>query len=271
MSLVLEHGEEPRQQAPQKQYSQTMARRGEIKYLLDERTYRAFRKAVQPYMEPDAFACAQISSIYLDTEDNALVRRSIEKPAYKEKLRIRTYRGEGTSDDTCFLELKKKFHGTVYKRRVQMTLAEAEAFCKDRSSPQDSLTQLSADQRTNAIQVLQEIEWLFSMYGTLTPSFMVSCRRLSLKERGSDSLRITFDRDIRWSPEVNTYVPEEAEEDLVAPGIRVMEIKATKALPLWLTHILDELEIYPRSFSKVGTSYKAWLTETKGKETTNEY
>lgn len=243
--------------------SRTAAQRGELKYLLDEETYRAFRAATQAYLEPDLFAVASIRSLYLDTPENAIIRKSLEKPAYKEKLRIRTYAENPGTEDRCFLEIKKKLKGTVYKRRVEMSISEAFTFCQSGSYPDRTLRALSDAERFSALQSLKEAAWFFSRYGALQPSFLVSCRRLSLKERGTESLRITFDRDLCWSYGSGGQL-RQGETALIDPEARIMEVKSTKGLPFWLVEILNELEIHPRSFSKVGNSYRAWSSEMKG-------
>lgn len=246
------------------QCSQTAERRGELKYLMTEEVYRMFRAASQEYLEPDSFACSLVSSLYLDNDDNAIIRRSLEKPPYKEKLRIRTYVDEPGPGDTCFFEIKKKFKGTVFKRRVEMTLGEALSFCRNGKRPEETLTALSDADRRTALQILQEIEWLFMLYGDLRPSFLVSCKRLSLKEKTTDSLRITFDRDLRWSFDRQREFLGSATNALIDPASRIMEIKSTKGMPFWLIEVLNELELRPQSFSKVGKSYGAWLQKTKG-------
>lgn len=244
--------------------SQTAARRSELKYLLEEHKYQKLRRAIRPFVEPDLFACSQVTSIYLDTDDNAMIRHSLEKPRYKEKLRLRAYLPSPNPQDACFLEIKKKVQGTVYKRRVEMTYAEALVFSRNGRLPEKSLDELADNDRRTVLQILQEIEWLFSQYGDLRPSFKLSCKRLSLKECGTDSLRITFDRDVEWSYLKGFESYDSLARPLMTADERIMEIKTTKGMPRWLIDVLNELEIYPQSFSKVGKSYQAWLQEGKG-------
>lgn len=245
-------------------HSQTAARRGELKYVLTEKEYHAFRSAIKEYVEPDLFACSHICSLYLDTPDNAMIRHSLEKPRYKEKLRIRAYSADPQLEDPCFLEIKKKVQGTVYKRRVEMTLAEALLFTRSGIYPEKTLAGYSDADRRTAIQMLREAEWLFSLYGDLRPSFSISCERQSIKERGTDSLRITFDHEIHWSYKPLKGIPELGKHALIEAQTRVMEIKCTKGMPFWLIDALNAQKIYPRSFSKVGKSYQAWSQKTKG-------
>ena len=70
---------------------QTVFKRYELKYLLSEEQKGRILAAMAPYMEPDAYGRSAVRSLYFDTDNYRLARRSIEKPAYKEKLRIRSY------------------------------------------------------------------------------------------------------------------------------------------------------------------------------------
>lgn len=241
-----------------------------MKYVLDEEKYRELRAAIRSYVEPDLFACSEICSLYLDTPDNSLIRRSLEKPRYKEKIRLRAYGLDHGMNSSCFIEIKKKAQGVVYKRRVSMALYEALAYCREGVYPEASLATLDEAERYKAIQVLRELDWCFYRYRGLYPSFTVSCRRLSLKERNSDALRITFDRDIRWTYDTDSYVPGLGSNILLDSHKRVMEVKAVGAMPLWLVQILDELKIYPQSFSKAGNTYKAWLSSRDDDDKCND-
>lgn len=244
---------------PKPTRSKTAARRGELKYLLSEEEYDAFRFATEAYLEPDRFSYTEVRSCYLDTKHNDMIRRSIEKPSYKEKLRIRTYEAHPTPDSGCFLEIKRKVQGTVYKRRVAMSVKEVQDYVEKRSYPLKTLASLTLEKREESLRVLKELDCIFEKYQALNPSFIVACNRLSLKERLTESLRITFDHDLRWLYERDAVANGGQMQQLIDKGARIMEIKSTTGLPFWLVGILNEQKIYPRSFSKVGNSYKAWL------------
>lgn len=76
-------------------------------------------QVMEPYMKLDSYGRTTIRNIYLDTETFRLIRRSLEKPVYKEKLRIRSYRPVHNADPV-FVEIKKKYKSVVYKRRLQL-------------------------------------------------------------------------------------------------------------------------------------------------------
>ncbi len=242
--------------------SATTAQRGEVKYVLTEERYRKLMAIIADYIEPDLYADSHIRTLYLDTPDNTLIRRSLEKPLYKEKLRLRTYGTIRNLDDPCFMEIKKKACGTIYKRRVDMTLREAVAFCREGVYPAASLFTLDEDERSKARQVIQEMAWMFSLYGPLHPTFTISYNRKAFKERGTDTLRITFDKDILWAKQHDSPIPGIGDKELIPGNICVMEIKAFRSMPLWLVDALNECNIYSKSFSKAGSAFKAWVAGT---------
>ena len=63
-------------------------------------------------MDPDEHCKSgknyNIYNIYYDTDNSDVIRHSISKPYYKEKLRLRSYYIPNNSNDKVFLELKRK-------------------------------------------------------------------------------------------------------------------------------------------------------------------
>ena len=96
--------------------------RYEKKYIIDEDTFHKLTYQIADYMNPDAYnrngEAYRISNIYYDTENDQLIRASIEKPVYKEKLRLRAY-GTPELTDNVFVEIKKKYDGIVKKEELQ--------------------------------------------------------------------------------------------------------------------------------------------------------
>ena len=103
---------------------QTVFKRYEIKFLLDLEQKQRILAAMEPYMVLDEYGRTTIRNVYFDTDNFRLIRRSLEHPAYKEKLRIRSYKQLGP-DEPVFVELKKKYNGVVYKRRLALPEKEA--------------------------------------------------------------------------------------------------------------------------------------------------
>lgn len=226
--------------------------RYEIKYLLDERQYREFRDRTRMLLIPDAYGESDICNCYLDTKDHRLIRNSLEKGIYKEKLRLRSYGVPAADQDTTFLELKKKYDGVVYKRREVLTYAQAMEVLKDRG--QHSFADYGLDS-----QIYREIEWVMKYYEELLPMMVISYQRVAMYEPSDtehDGLRVTFDRNLLWRTEA-VDLKEGIYGDPILPyGYRIMEVKAAGAMPMWLVHILDDMRLYPTSFSKYGRAYE---------------
>lgn len=234
--------------------SQEVFRRIEKKYIVDEPTYEKLIKKLDGHFVKDRYYKSTICNIYYDTPSHQLVRNSIEKPVYKEKLRVRSY-GVPNDEDMVFVELKKKYKGVVYKRRIEMTLAQTRDFFAGKEVPHDNP------------QIENELKYFLKFYEGIAPAMYLSYDRLAYCGAEDPSLRLTFDTHILYREEQKELDKGIWGKELLPAGVRVMEIKIPNAMPLWLSTILDELEIYPASFSKYGTAYLNEFSEKihKGK------
>ena len=230
--------------------AQTVFKRTEKKYLISETQYLKVMEALQDHLEPDQYKASTIFSLYFDTPDCLLMRRSIQKPVYKEKLRLRTY-GIPEDDTKVFLEIKKKFKKIVYKRRVKIRYRDVWALLSS-----EPMSKKYKKQR----QILDEIKWFLQFYHKLEPFILITYDRLAYYGKEENKLRVTFDSNLLWRDK--DLMPTEGAwgEALLPEGCRIMEIKIPGAMPLWLAEILSELEIFPNSFSKVGTAYRKKLS-----------
>ena len=232
---------------------QSVFKRKEVKYLLTEAQLASLRPALEAHMEPDAFAHSSISNLYYDTPDYRMIRRSLEKPSYKEKLRLRSY-GVPNDQTPVFPEIKKKAQGIVYKRRVSMPYG-------------DALRYLSRRQPGGDGQIFQELNWILAAYGSLASRIFLSYERDSWKGQEDSSLRLTLDREILWRTEALDLRQGAWGTPLLEPGQVLMEIKISNAAPLWLAEALSENGIFPVSFSKCGRAfellYKNKINETE--------
>lgn len=225
--------------------------RYERKYLMTDGQKQAFLAALGKRFAYDGHSGAdksyRVHNVYYDTEDNDVVRTSIEKPPYKEKLRLRSYAVPVGPDDRVFLEIKKKSLGRVNKRRVAMTYREADAFIRTGTAP-------AAGDFLDA-QVLREIEW-FVEHRPVRPNYYIGYDRIALECRDDPSIRVTFDKNIRVRTD-DVDLDGDAGEDLLPGGTWLMEIKTADNFPFWLARELSELKAYGRSFSKYGAAYAA--------------
>lgn len=227
---------------------QSVFERKEIKYVITNAQREAMLKAMQGYMQPDQYGTTTICNIYFDTPSNMLIRESIEKPVYKEKLRLRTY-GVPEEDSPAFIELKKKYLGIVYKRRETLPYSEAFSFLTERKPP------------ARQSQILSEIDYALGFYKDIAPAMALFYERTAYFGCEDNELRMTLDNGMRsrvsdLDLRLGSYGESFMDEDHY-----VMEIKILNAMPLWMADILDDTGIYPSSYSKYGTSYTKNLIE----------
>ena len=203
--------------------------RYEKKYCLTLSQQRFLLERMMPYMKKDAYGEYTICNIYYDTDDYRLIRASLEKPVYKEKLRVRSY-GVPQEDGKVFVELKKKFDGVVYKRRITTG------------------------------QLGREIGYFQSFYQTV-PKVFIGYDRLAFAGIDDPQLRITFDTNLRWRDTgVDLRLGDHGAPIALPCGDVLMEVKIPGACPLWLSHLLSDAQAFPTSFSKYGACYRDELS-----------
>ena len=222
-------------------------KRYEKKYLLSAQAYERLMRELQPHIEPDEFFQSTVCSLYYDTEDCRLIRHSIEGPVYKEKLRLRSY-GVPGPEDTVFVELKKKYKGIVYKRRVSMPAGEAARWLRGEAAPAEDG------------QMVREIEW-FLRQNPVFPRAYIACERTAWRSVEAPELRITFDEHLRWREQDLDLCAGSAGEALTEPGQVLMELKIPSAAPLWLARLLSDEGLFPTSFSKYGSAYRSHILQ----------
>ena len=225
---------------------QTVFKRCELKYLLTQAQKETVLKAMQPYMKLDKYGRTTIRNLYYDTDSYLLIRRSIEKPAYKEKLRIRSY-SQVDDNSTVFVELKKKYKHVVYKRRISLPYAEATAWLSSKKHP---------DKHT---QIANEIDYFMELYGTLHPTVFLSYEREAYYSNDGSDFRVTFDDNILCRQEDLSLQSDAYGTPILPEGKVLMEIKCSGGIPLWMTEVLSREKIYKTSFSKYGTAYRTLI------------
>ncbi|WP_028589179.1 polyphosphate polymerase domain-containing protein [Paenibacillus massiliensis] len=235
--------------------------RYESKYLLDYTAYQRLLTDLLQYMELDDYnkqhEFYSISNLYFDTPSNTLIRTSLSKPKYKEKLRLRAY-GVPADNAKVYLEIKKKVFGLVNKRRTALKLNEAYEFVRTGTAPQ------LADYMNP--QVVEEIKYFLSLYN-LEPKVYLAYERKALFDKSSRDLRITFDTNIRSRRFDLKLEDGDYGAPLVEDGRWLMEVKAEKTVPLWLSRMLSDHGLYRTSFSKYGNEYKKMLRNGSQAET----
>ena len=198
---------------------------------------------MSPYTALDKYGRTTIRNIYFDTDTYRLIRHSIEKPAYKEKLRIRSY-SQADPESAVFVELKKKYKHIVYKRRVSLPETEAMAWiCREKHCRMKT-------------QISEEIDYFLEYYGTLHPVVFLSYEREAYYSKDQSDFRVTFDDTILCRQDNLSLESEIYGTPILPEGMTLMEIKCSGGIPLWMTHVLSKEHIYKTSYSKYGTAYE---------------
>ena len=221
--------------------NQMVFKRYEFKYLITRKQHDEICGCMAPYMTAELFRHSSIRNIYYDTPNFRLIRQSLEKPVYKEKLRLRSY-GRAMEQDLIFVELKKKYEAVVYKRRLEMPQRQALDAMLGRGAMPDS-------------QIGREITAALNFYQELLPRVFLSYERDAFHALDSD-LRLTFDERLRWRTEELTLNAEPWGNPLLDDDLVLMELKIASSIPLWMARLLSRLEIPKTSFSKYGAAYQ---------------
>ena len=224
--------------------------RYEKKFILGKTQYNMLIPKLLEYMNPDKYCKDRqnynIFNIYYDTKNSDVIRHSISKPFYKEKLRLRSYTIPKNLDDKVFLELKKKINGIVNKRRVSLTLGEAYKFLKFKKRP-------SSDDYINN-QVLNEIEYYLSK-NDVSPTVYIGYIHKAYFCKNDPNFRLTVDSNITARRNDLNLESGLYGYDILGENKYLMEVKILGAIPVWFTKILSELEIYNTHYSKYGNEF----------------
>ena len=221
-------------------------KRYELKYLLNKKEKEEILLAMKPHMKLDDYGRTVIRNIYFDTENFRLIRRSLEKPVYKEKLRIRSYKPV-QSTDPVFVEIKKKYKSVVYKRRLLLPEKTVmESFRTGEPLPVCS-------------QIGDEIQYFREYYKNLQPSVFLSYEREAFYSLDGSDFRVTFDENILYRRNDISLGSEIYGHPLLGKQQTLMEIKTSGGIPLWMSETLTKHHLYKTSFSKYGSAYQRMM------------
>ena len=262
---------------------QMIFKRFEIKYMIDEAVFEKLMQVMDGYMIADEHGRSTVCSLYYDTPKHLLIRRSLEHPVYKEKLRLRSY-GVAKPSDTVFVELKKKFCSVVYKRRIAMTYDRALSYLAGNgqiagsqvadskiagskiAGSQVAESQIAGSQITDS-QIASEINYALKIYENLAPAVLLSYEREAFYARNNHEFRVTFDRNILWRDYDLSLDKGIYGTPILADQKVLMEVKTDGAIPGWMADFLTANKLYKTSFSKYGTAYRAIYDRTNNKST----
>ena len=221
-------------------------KRYELKYLLNKKEKEEILLAMKPHMKLDDYGRTVIRNIYFDTENFRLIRRSLEKPVYKEKLRIRSYKPVQITDPV-FVEIKKKYKSVVYKRRLLLPEKTVmESFRTGEPLPVCS-------------QIGDEIQYFREYYKNLQPSVFLSYEREAFYSLDGSDFRVTFDENILYRRNDISLGSEIYGHPLLGKQQTLMDIKTSGGIPLWMSETLTKHHLYKTSFSKYGSAYQRMM------------
>ena len=234
----------------------SVMKRYELKYRLSSYQLKQFQEKILEYMKIDKYGLTSIISLYYDTPSFTLINRSIEKPKYKEKIRLRSY-GLANANTKVFLEIKRKNEGIVYKRRITLKEDEADAF-------------INGNLELKGTQISRELEAFKENHRRLEAKYLIIYDRIAYYQDDSD-LRITVDKNPRYRvSDLNLHTSTNG-ISLLEENEAILEVKVQHSVPYWLAKILSELKIYQTSFSKVGTAHKLTMSKILNEKAKGDY
>lgn len=234
----------------------------EEKYLLTKVEKTALLKKIKDRLVHDEFYKEEVLSLYFDTKNFDLAIKSIDRPAFREKIRVRAY-DVPTLSSKVFFEIKsKQKHGKKKignKRRLVLPLKD---FYKYTHKKADLIK--IADKASNGdkkqLQIARELDYLYKFYD-LKPKLVISADRLAFVGKDDKNFRLTFDENLRFRDDNlrlekgsagEKYFPNTPDKNRCV----IMEVKTMRAMPLWFVKELSRMKIYPVRFSKYGKIYQ---------------
>lgn len=220
--------------------------RVEKKFVITQKQFKNLKESFDKEMKSDEYIKDKnsyaIQNLYYDTIDDYLIKYSLSKPMFKEKLRIRAY-GKVTLESFVFIELKKKINGVVNKRRSKIKLCEAYLFIHSKELPKIV--------EYHNVKVLKEIQQFIMRYEVI-PKTYISYDRLAYK---AGDFRVTVDSNIHTRNDNLRLEYKKSGIELLEEGYLLLEAKSSLGLPIWFVKELSKEKIYKTSFSKYGKDY----------------
>ncbi len=227
--------------------------RYERKYIITTQQKEELYSFFKEYLIEDPYSIGgkeyTIYNLYFDTHDFSIIRNSVQKPIFKDKLRLRSYQSPLSDNDLVFLEIKKKYEGRINKRRVILTYKDAILYLSQGIMPHFNQY---IDQ-----QIMSEIDYFIRIHRA-NPGAFIKYNRIALMSP-NDQLRVTFDHQIVFRNDRLDLNIAEGQQVLSDHDYWLMEVKCDNNFPFWLARKLSDYHIYSQSFSKYGKAYQKYL------------
>ncbi len=224
--------------------------RREKKMLIDNTQVNDFVNDILEYMTPDEYNVGgepyMISNIYFDDDGDNVIRHSVSKPQFKEKLRIRSY-GVPDKDTKVYIEIKRKLKGIGTKRRAKLPLWQLNEYLEMGKHP-DGIKYIDE-------QVLREIDYYRATYH-VSPKIYISYMRNAYFGKEDKKFRLTLDKEITTRRYDLDLSLGSYGEQLLPEGKTLLEVKFEGAVPLWFARIMSKYSLSFTPYSKYGTEFK---------------
>lgn len=234
----------------------------EEKYLLTRSEKNALMKAINKRLKHDTYYKEEVLSLYLDTANFDLAIKSLDRPNFRTKIRIRAYNIPKRSTKV-FFEVKSKLavgkQKVGNKRRLIIPLKDFYAYLKSGDGLERTAAIIS-DGDPQQIQVAKELNYLFKIYN-LRPQVLIASNRTAFVGKEYPNFRLTFDENLRFRT-TNLKLEKGGNGEKYFPTAQnpkrniIMEAKTMRAMPPWFVAELSKLKIYPTRFSKYGKIYQ---------------
>jgi len=229
--------------------------RFELKYIVDERCATGVRDFVRSYLEPDGFAdpdqgnSYRISSLYLDNPGLSLYRQTVAGEKNRFKLRIRFY--DNDPNGPAFLEIKRRVTDVILKQRAMVTRQGVLDFLGGKGPDESWLMESNGSAKSGA--ALQAFSNLSDSLGA-GPSIYVSYRREAYVSPGSNSVRVTFDRQLlsgTYEDGAELVLPTRGARPKIGNSDKViLELKFTDRFPEWMRELVHVFDLQRTSVPK---------------------
>ena len=236
--------------------------RVEEKYLITKQDKTALMKAVSKRLNHDEYYKEEILSLYLDTDNFDLAIKTIDRPNFREKVRVRSY-NVPTKSKEVFFEVKTKLKigkdKIGNKRRLVIPLKDFYAYI-DKGQDLVKIAEKASNGDAQQMQVARELDYLIR-YFKLKPKLIIVSDRTAFRGKDDHGFRLTFDENLRFrlnklklekGGEGEKYFPNTSDPKHSI----IMEVKTMHAMPPWFVDELSRLHIYPVRFSKYGKIYQ---------------
>jgi SPX domain protein involved in polyphosphate accumulation len=223
--------------------------RFELKYRISEAKAQQIRFFVRNYLDCDSYGATQpdfsypVNSLYLDSNNLRTFQDTINGNRNRFKLRVRYYDSENSP---VYFEIKRRYNKVIRKKRAQVHRSAVQDLLDGHLPGKEHLVQKTPDQ-------LDALETFSILQNQLhaKPTMYVSYLREAYERRDSNSVRVTFDRNVcsRRQSEMKLSVEQTGLIPVFGNTV-ILELKFTDRFPLWLEELTQLFHLRQVSAAK---------------------